>query len=74
MSKTRLVKWNYLEGSLYPSCTGTHLRSVCIFGAAELRWLLNYGHWFANKFDPKVDPVLIKCLEEKLEEKAATLG
>ncbi|XP_035234394.1 beta-1,3-galactosyl-O-glycosyl-glycoprotein beta-1,6-N-acetylglucosaminyltransferase 4-like [Anguilla anguilla] len=69
MSKTRLVKWNYLEGSLYPSCTGTHLRSVCIFGAAELRWLLNYGHWFANKFDPKVDPVLIKCLEEKLEEK-----
>uniref|UniRef100_A0AAZ3QC19 Beta-1,3-galactosyl-O-glycosyl-glycoprotein beta-1,6-N-acetylglucosaminyltransferase 4 n=2 Tax=Oncorhynchus tshawytscha TaxID=74940 RepID=A0AAZ3QC19_ONCTS len=68
-SKTRLVKWNYLEGSLYPPCTGTHMRSVCIYGAAELRWLLNYGHWFANKFDPKVDPVLIKCLEEKLEEK-----
>ncbi|XP_041926763.1 beta-1,3-galactosyl-O-glycosyl-glycoprotein beta-1,6-N-acetylglucosaminyltransferase 4 [Alosa sapidissima] len=69
MSKTRLVKWSYLEGNLYPACTGTHLRSVCIYGAAELRWLLNYGHWFANKFDPKVDPVLIKCLEEKLEEK-----
>lgn len=68
-SKTRLVKWNYLEGSLYPPCTGTHMRSVCIYGAAELRWLLDYGHWFANKFDPKVDPVLIKCLEEKLEEK-----
>ncbi|TSM86005.1 Beta-1,3-galactosyl-O-glycosyl-glycoprotein beta-1,6-N-acetylglucosaminyltransferase 4 [Bagarius yarrelli] len=68
-SKTRLVKWNYLEGSLYPPCTGTHMRSVCIYGAAELRWLLNYGHWFANKFDPKVDPVLIQCLEEKLEEK-----
>ncbi|KAG7277975.1 hypothetical protein CRUP_020291 [Coryphaenoides rupestris] len=28
---------------------------VCIYGAAELRWLLNYGHWFANKFDLKVD-------------------
>lgn len=69
ISKTRLVKWSYLEGSLYPACTGTHMRSVCIYGAAELRWLLNYGHWFANKFDPKVDPVLIKCLEEKLEEK-----
>lgn len=68
-SKTRLVKWNYLEGPLYPPCTGTHMRSVCIYGAAELRWLLNYGHWFANKFDPKVDPVLVKCLEEKLEEK-----
>ncbi|XP_069544218.1 beta-1,3-galactosyl-O-glycosyl-glycoprotein beta-1,6-N-acetylglucosaminyltransferase 4 isoform X1 [Brachyistius frenatus] len=68
-SKTRLVKWNYLEGVLYPACTGTHMRSVCIYGAAELRWLLNYGHWFANKFDPKVDPVLIRCLEEKLLEK-----
>ncbi|XP_061529167.1 beta-1,3-galactosyl-O-glycosyl-glycoprotein beta-1,6-N-acetylglucosaminyltransferase 4-like isoform X2 [Phycodurus eques] len=67
-SKTRLVKWNYLEGNLYPPCTGTHMRSVCIYGAAELRWLLNDGHWFANKFDPKVDPVLIKCLEEKLIE------
>ncbi|XP_051979556.1 beta-1,3-galactosyl-O-glycosyl-glycoprotein beta-1,6-N-acetylglucosaminyltransferase 4-like [Xyrauchen texanus] len=68
-SKTRLVKWNYLEGRLYPQCTGTHRRSVCIYGAAELRWLLDDGHWFANKFDPKVDPVIIKCLEEKLEEK-----
>ncbi|XP_072520925.1 beta-1,3-galactosyl-O-glycosyl-glycoprotein beta-1,6-N-acetylglucosaminyltransferase 4 [Salminus brasiliensis] len=68
-SKTRLVKWEYLEGSLYPACTGTHMRSVCIYGAAELRWLLDDGHWFANKFDPKVDPVLIQCLEEILEEK-----
>ncbi|KAM8961498.1 beta-1,3-galactosyl-O-glycosyl-glycoprotein beta-1,6-N-acetylglucosaminyltransferase 4 [Pelodytes ibericus] len=67
-SKTRLVKWSYLEENLYPVCTGTHVRSVCIYGAAELRWLLRYGHWFGNKFDPKVDPVLIKCLIEKLEE------
>uniref|UniRef100_A0A673LKB5 Uncharacterized protein n=1 Tax=Sinocyclocheilus rhinocerous TaxID=307959 RepID=A0A673LKB5_9TELE len=64
-SRTRLVKWNYLEGRLYPQCTGTHRRSVCIYGAAELRWLLEDGHWFANKFDPKIDPVIIKCLEEK---------
>ncbi|KAM3599764.1 uncharacterized protein V6R79_011040 [Siganus canaliculatus] len=69
MSRTRLVKWHYLEGSLYPACSGTHVRSVCIYGAAELRWLLSYGHWFANKFDPRVDPVIIQCLEEKLEEK-----
>ncbi|XP_065100354.1 beta-1,3-galactosyl-O-glycosyl-glycoprotein beta-1,6-N-acetylglucosaminyltransferase 4-like [Paramisgurnus dabryanus] len=68
-SKTRLVKWEYLEGSLYPACTGEHIRAVCIFGAAELRWLLDYGHWFANKVDPKVDPILIECLEEKLLEK-----
>ncbi|XP_028274392.1 beta-1,3-galactosyl-O-glycosyl-glycoprotein beta-1,6-N-acetylglucosaminyltransferase 4-like [Parambassis ranga] len=73
MSKTRLVKWQYLEEALYPMCTGSHVRSVCIFGAAEMRWLLNYGHWFANKFDPKVDPILIQCLEEKLEEKQRLL-
>ena len=69
MSKTRLVKWQYLEDNLYPPCTGEHVRSVCIFGAAELRWLLNYGHWFANKFDPKVDPIIIQCLEVMLERK-----
>ncbi|XP_023692328.1 beta-1,3-galactosyl-O-glycosyl-glycoprotein beta-1,6-N-acetylglucosaminyltransferase 4-like [Paramormyrops kingsleyae] len=68
MSKTRLVKWVYLEGSLYPPCTGSHMRAVCIYGAAEFRWLLTYGHWFANKFDSKVDPVIVQCLEEKLEE------
>ncbi|MEE6458584.1 hypothetical protein FKM82_000352 [Ascaphus truei] len=67
-SKARLVKWSYLEDHLYPPCTGTHIRSVCIYGAAELRWLIKYGHWFANKFDPKVDPILVKCLIEKLEE------
>ncbi|XP_003810510.3 beta-1,3-galactosyl-O-glycosyl-glycoprotein beta-1,6-N-acetylglucosaminyltransferase 4 isoform X2 [Pan paniscus] len=67
-SKTRLVKWNYYEGFFYPGCTGSHLRSVCIYGAAELRWLIKDGHWFANKFDSKVDPILIKCLAEKLEE------
>lgn len=69
MSKTRLVKWKYLEKHFYPPCTGSHMRGVCIFGAAELNWLLNYGHWFANKFDTKVDPIIIQCLEEKLEEK-----
>ncbi|KAK9955211.1 hypothetical protein ABG768_015097 [Culter alburnus] len=67
--KTRLVKWSYLEEDLYPPCAGVHVRAVCIYGAAELRWLLNYGHWFANKVDPKVDPVLIECLEENLAEK-----
>ncbi|XP_055036750.2 beta-1,3-galactosyl-O-glycosyl-glycoprotein beta-1,6-N-acetylglucosaminyltransferase 4 [Misgurnus anguillicaudatus] len=71
-SKTHLVKWSYLEEEgLYPPCSGEYIRSVCTFGAAELRWLLNYGHWFANKVDPNVDPILIECLEEKLLEKQA---
>ncbi|KAA0719920.1 Beta-1,3-galactosyl-O-glycosyl-glycoprotein beta-1,6-N-acetylglucosaminyltransferase 4 [Triplophysa tibetana] len=65
-SKSRLVKWSYLEGILYPPCTGEHVRSVCVYGAAELNWLLNYGHWFANKVDPDIDPILIECLEENL--------
>ncbi|XP_062340519.1 beta-1,3-galactosyl-O-glycosyl-glycoprotein beta-1,6-N-acetylglucosaminyltransferase 4-like [Osmerus eperlanus] len=73
MSRTRLVKWYYLEGSLYPDCTGRHVRSVCIYGAGEIRWLLENGHWFANKVDPMVDPVLIQCLEEKLQERQRRL-
>lgn len=73
MSKTRLVKWSYLEESLYPHCTGSHMRSVCIYGVGEMRWLLNYGHWFANKFDPKVDPIIIQCLEETLQKKQKLL-
>ncbi|KAG8598580.1 hypothetical protein GDO81_002664 [Engystomops pustulosus] len=72
-SKTRLVKWMYMDESQYPPCTGTYVRSVCIYGAPELRWLLNSGHWFANKFDPKVDPILIKCLVEKIEERQKKL-
>uniref|UniRef100_A0A8C6TUR6 Glucosaminyl (N-acetyl) transferase 4 n=1 Tax=Neogobius melanostomus TaxID=47308 RepID=A0A8C6TUR6_9GOBI len=73
MSKTRLVKWSYLEKRLYPRCTGLHVRSVCIYGVGEMRWLLNYGHWFANKFDPKVDPIIIQCLEEHLQKKQKLL-
>ncbi|XP_007256595.3 beta-1,3-galactosyl-O-glycosyl-glycoprotein beta-1,6-N-acetylglucosaminyltransferase 4 [Astyanax mexicanus] len=73
-SRTRLVKWQYLEGKLYPACTGVHIRSVCIYGAGELRWLLNDGHWFANKLDPRVDPVLVECLEEKLAERQRTMS
>ncbi|KAG9488109.1 beta-1,3-galactosyl-O-glycosyl-glycoprotein beta-1,6-N-acetylglucosaminyltransferase 4 [Eleutherodactylus coqui] len=66
-SKTRLVKWIYSEETRYPPCTGTHIRGVCIYGAPELRWLLHSGHWFANKFDAKIDPILIKCLIERIE-------
>ncbi|KAL7844912.1 hypothetical protein SRHO_G00234510 [Serrasalmus rhombeus] len=74
VSRTRLVKWQYLEETLYPLCTGIHVRSVCIYGAAELRWLLYDGHWFANKVDPRVDPVLVECLEEKLAERQGIMS
>ncbi|XP_057216691.1 beta-1,3-galactosyl-O-glycosyl-glycoprotein beta-1,6-N-acetylglucosaminyltransferase 4-like [Triplophysa rosa] len=66
-SKTRLVKWVAFENILYPPCTGKHVRAVCVYGDDELRWLLNYGHWFANKVDTNIDPIIIECLEEKLK-------
>ncbi|XP_061822224.1 beta-1,3-galactosyl-O-glycosyl-glycoprotein beta-1,6-N-acetylglucosaminyltransferase 4-like [Nerophis lumbriciformis] len=69
MSKTRMVKWDFEEKRIYPPCTGKHVRNVCIFGAAEVRWLLETGHWFANKFDPQVDPVAYQCLEEILQKR-----
>ncbi|XP_061911080.1 beta-1,3-galactosyl-O-glycosyl-glycoprotein beta-1,6-N-acetylglucosaminyltransferase 4-like [Entelurus aequoreus] len=70
MSKTRAVKWQFHEKKLfYPPCTGKHVRGVCIYGAAEVRWLLDSSCWFANKFDPNVDPVAYQCLEEILQER-----
>lgn len=67
-SKIRFVKWNYYEGFFYFRCTGFYFRSVCIYGVVELRWFIKDGYWFVNKFDFKVDFVLIKCLVEKFEE------
>ncbi|XP_078506996.1 beta-1,3-galactosyl-O-glycosyl-glycoprotein beta-1,6-N-acetylglucosaminyltransferase 3-like [Lissotriton helveticus] len=74
-SMARVVKWVYLEGKIsdgapYPPCTGTHRSSVCVYGAGELKWLLQQHHLFANKFDPTVDNIVIQCLEEYLRLKA----
>ncbi|CAJ1070116.1 beta-1%2C3-galactosyl-O-glycosyl-glycoprotein beta-1,6-N-acetylglucosaminyltransferase 4-like [Xyrichtys novacula] len=74
MSKTRLVKWLGHEPHLYPPCSGIHIHEVCIYSLGELRWLLNYGHWFANKFDPNMDPIPLQCLEEKLKERRKLFG
>ncbi|XP_067886085.1 beta-1,3-galactosyl-O-glycosyl-glycoprotein beta-1,6-N-acetylglucosaminyltransferase-like [Heterodontus francisci] len=71
----RLVKWSYLEGDIskgapYPPCTGVHVRSVCVFGAGDLKWMLQQHHLFANKFDTAVDGIVLQCLEEHLRHKA----
>ncbi|NXU84362.1 GCNT3 acetylglucosaminyltransferase, partial [Xiphorhynchus elegans] len=71
----RLVKWQYLEGdpsqgAPYPPCTGRHQRSVCIYGAGDVPWMLQQHHLLANKFDPEVDDAAILCLEEHLRHKA----
>ncbi|XP_043909958.1 beta-1,3-galactosyl-O-glycosyl-glycoprotein beta-1,6-N-acetylglucosaminyltransferase-like isoform X2 [Protopterus annectens] len=73
-AKVRLVKWSYLEGNvhngrLYPPCTGIHRRAICIYGAGDLHWILHQQHLFANKFDTKVDPVAVYCLEAHLRHK-----
>ncbi|XP_068127816.1 beta-1,3-galactosyl-O-glycosyl-glycoprotein beta-1,6-N-acetylglucosaminyltransferase 4-like [Hyperolius riggenbachi] len=65
-SKTRLVRWSFIKSN--PPCSGTYIRDVCIYGAAELQWLIKSEHWFGNKFDPKVDPVSVECLIGKLAE------
>ncbi|XP_047452770.1 beta-1,3-galactosyl-O-glycosyl-glycoprotein beta-1,6-N-acetylglucosaminyltransferase 3-like [Mugil cephalus] len=71
----RVVKWSYLAGDVekgapYYPCTGEYRRAVCVYGAGDLRWLLRQHHLFANKFDPKIDDVAIRCLESVLHFKA----
>ena len=51
-----------------------HVGSGCIYGAVERGWLLYDGHWFANKVDARVDPVLVECLEEKLAERQGVMS
>ncbi|XP_037536007.1 beta-1,3-galactosyl-O-glycosyl-glycoprotein beta-1,6-N-acetylglucosaminyltransferase [Nematolebias whitei] len=72
----RLVKWQWHEGSdkqaLYPECQGNHIRSICVYGAGDLQWLLQNQHLFANKFDTETDPVAVYCLERYLRHKALT--
>ncbi|CDQ93681.1 unnamed protein product, partial [Oncorhynchus mykiss] len=74
-SMARVVRWSYLAGDVrsgapYPHCSGTYRRAVCVYGAGDLQWLLNQHHLIANKFDPEVDDVAIRCLESYLRFKA----
>lgn len=71
----RVVKWSYhtgdiWKGATYNPCTGTYRRAVCVYGAGDVSWLLKQHHLFANKFDPDVDNIAIRCLETVLRFKA----
>lgn len=71
----RLVKWSYIAGDMkngapYYPCTGIYRRAVCVYGAGDLLWLLKQQHFFANKFDPEVDDIAIRCIETFLRFKA----
>uniref|UniRef100_A0A8C1MR72 Beta-1,3-galactosyl-O-glycosyl-glycoprotein beta-1,6-N-acetylglucosaminyltransferase 3 n=1 Tax=Cyprinus carpio TaxID=7962 RepID=A0A8C1MR72_CYPCA len=70
-----LVKWSYHKGELkngapYPPCTGMHRRAVCVYGVGDLKWIVQQHHPSANKFDPEVDDVAIKCMEAFVRYKA----
>ncbi|XP_014853735.1 PREDICTED: beta-1,3-galactosyl-O-glycosyl-glycoprotein beta-1,6-N-acetylglucosaminyltransferase [Poecilia mexicana] len=70
----RLVKWMWHEGAqdsaVYPQCQGSHVRSICVYGAGDVQWLLENHHLFANKFDVCTDPIPVFCLEKHLRQKA----
>uniref|UniRef100_UPI0037E84D78 beta-1,3-galactosyl-O-glycosyl-glycoprotein beta-1,6-N-acetylglucosaminyltransferase 3 n=1 Tax=Semicossyphus pulcher TaxID=241346 RepID=UPI0037E84D78 len=71
----RAVKWSYLAGDLkkgapYSPCTGQNRRAVCVYGTGDLQWLMRQHHLLANKFDPGVNDVAIRCLESLLRFKA----
>ncbi|CAL8299308.1 unnamed protein product [Lota lota] len=50
-------------------CHGHFVREVCVFGVADLPWVVGHHHLFANKFDVDSDSVAVYCLEEYLREK-----
>uniref|UniRef100_A0A671T426 Glucosaminyl (N-acetyl) transferase 3, mucin type n=1 Tax=Sinocyclocheilus anshuiensis TaxID=1608454 RepID=A0A671T426_9TELE len=65
----RLVKWSYHEGDLksgapYPPCTGMHRQAMCVYGAGDLKWIVQQHHLLANKFDPETR-VYLHIMSEK---------
>ncbi|XP_063337185.1 beta-1,3-galactosyl-O-glycosyl-glycoprotein beta-1,6-N-acetylglucosaminyltransferase 3-like [Pelmatolapia mariae] len=75
LALARAVKWWYSAGDMnkgapYYPCTGVYRGAVCVYGVGDLPWLLKQHHLFANKFDPEVDDVAIRCLESVLRFKA----
>ncbi|XP_042560354.1 beta-1,3-galactosyl-O-glycosyl-glycoprotein beta-1,6-N-acetylglucosaminyltransferase 3-like [Clupea harengus] len=76
-SIARLVKWienegNVRRGASYPPCNGIYRRDVCVYGAGDLNWILRQQHLVANKFDPEIDEIALKCLEHYLRYKTLT--
>lgn len=74
LALARAVKWSYLAGDVgsgapYEPCTGDYRRAVCVYGAGDIRWLLKQPHLLANKFDPEIDDISIRCLESYLSVK-----
>ncbi|CAL8293994.1 unnamed protein product [Boreogadus saida] len=78
-SIARLVKWGHLEGDIrkgapYAPCRGTHRKAICLFGVGDLHWLFQQQHLMANKFDPEVNNISIRCIEAYLNFKSRRDG
>ncbi|XP_048364308.1 N-acetyllactosaminide beta-1,6-N-acetylglucosaminyl-transferase isoform X2 [Sphaerodactylus townsendi] len=65
----RAVKWSNME-STHGGCHGHYVRSICIYGTGDLKWLLNSTSLFANKFELETYPPTVECLEQILRERA----
>lgn len=68
-SVTRLVKWAGLDGKVYPKCGGAYRHGICVYGVSDLTWLLSHKHFFANKFDQRVDLFAVECLDAWIRNK-----
>uniref|UniRef100_A0A6J0TYS9 N-acetyllactosaminide beta-1,6-N-acetylglucosaminyl-transferase-like n=1 Tax=Pogona vitticeps TaxID=103695 RepID=A0A6J0TYS9_9SAUR len=65
----RAVKWSNSEKA-HGGCHGHYVRSICIYGTGDLKWLLGLKSLFANKFELGTYPPTVECLELKLRERA----
>jgi mucin type N-acetylglucosaminyltransferase 3 len=54
------------ERNPYTLCSSASRIDVCLYWAGDLWWLLQHHHLIANKFDPEVDDVAVRCLESYL--------
>ncbi|XP_048251820.1 beta-1,3-galactosyl-O-glycosyl-glycoprotein beta-1,6-N-acetylglucosaminyltransferase-like [Haliotis rufescens] len=59
---SRALIWNWDRDV----CHGTFVRSVCVFGSGDLKWLTSRPNVIANKFNNDLDPVPLDCLESWL--------
>jgi len=54
-----------LESRPNQPCHGpSYQREICIFGLADLPYLMKSEKYFANKFDAQKDDLILQCLEE----------
>ena len=56
-------RFKYWRGSRYP-CSGTWMRTICVFGVGDLKNMLTSEKLFLNKLHNDFQPLTYDCLEE----------